>query len=124
MPLYKSGIDMYRKLEAKWNPTLIGTRFGDVKGVALERAQEGLNMVATVRELVRPILDNYGIGGGTRATYLAFATALMRHALRQKGPAAVAYASGLKAYYATAFKLDPAVLDDIIQVIIGWAAPY
>jgi hypothetical protein len=124
MPLYKSGVDMYKKLESKWNATVIGTRFGDVKSVALERAQEGLNMVATVRELVRPILDNYGVTGGARATYLAFATALMRHAIRQKGAAATAYASGLKSYFSTAFKLDPAVLDEIIQVVVGWAAPY
>ena len=59
---------MYKKYQAKFNPTVVSTRFTDVQSIALERAQAGLNSVHTVRELVRPILDEYGIAGGTRAT--------------------------------------------------------
>jgi len=124
MPLYKSGSDMFQKYSAKFNPTVIGTRFGDVKDVALTRAQEGLNTIATVRELVKPILEEAGIAGGLKATYLAFATALLRHVLRNKGESATKIAQGLKAYYTTAYGLDPAICDDIIQVVVGWAAPY
>ena len=124
MPLYRSGIDMYKKFEKKFNPTVIGTRFGDIKDLALERAQAGLNTVGTVRDLVRPILDEYGIAGGTRGTYLAFAMALMRHVLRVKGETAKKIASGLKSYYVTAYGLDPSILDEIIQVVCGWALPY
>ena len=115
---------MFRKYSAKFNPTVIGTRFTDVKDVALERAQEGLNAVATIRELVKPILESKGIAGGQKATYLAFATALLRHVLRNKGQSAINIAHGLKSYYVTAYGLDPAVLDDIIQVVVGWAPPY
>jgi len=124
MPLYKSGIDMYKKYEKKYNPTVIGTRFGDVQDVALERAQEGLITVGTVRDLVRPILDNYGITGGTRGTYLAFALALARHITRQKGEAAKKIATALKNYFVAAYDLDPSVCDEIIQVVAGWAIPY
>jgi len=124
MPLYKTGIDMYKKYQAKYNPTVVSTRFSDVQSVALERAQGGLNYVHTVRELVRPILDEYGITGGQRATYLAFATALWKHISRQKGEAGKKYSDGLKAYYTTAFGLDPSVLDEIIQVVTGWVIPY
>ncbi|MEM1542783.1 MAG: hypothetical protein QXV82_09170 [Ignisphaera sp.] len=124
MPLYKSGLDMYKKYEKKFNPTVIATRFGDVKDVALERAQEGLNLVATVRDLVRPILDQYGITGGARGTYLAFTMALMSHVIRQKGASATAFATGIKAYYVQTFGLDPSILDEIIQVVVGWAIPY
>ena len=124
MPLYKSGSDMFKKYEAKFNPTLIGTRFENVKDVALDRAQEGLITVATVRDLVRPILDNYGVVGGVRATYLAFATALMKHVVRQKGASATAFATGLKSYYTQTFGLDPAILDELIQVVVGWAVAY
>lgn len=124
MPLYKTGIDMFRKYQAKFNPTVIGTRFTDVQSIALERAQAGLNMVHSVRELIRPILDEYGIAGGNRATYLAFGLALWRHAIRQKGEAGKKYADGLKSYYVTAFGLDPAILDEIIQVVTGWVIPY
>jgi len=124
MPLYKSGSDMFQKYSAKFNPTVIGTRFGDVKDVALTRAQEGLNTVATVRELVKPILEEKGVAGGLKATYLAFATALLRHVVRNKGQSAAKIAQGLKSYYVTSYGLDPAICDDIINVVVGWAIPY
>jgi len=124
MPLYKSGLDMFKKFSAKFDPTTIGNRFTQVKEVALDRAQEGLNTVATIRELVRPILDEHGVVGGLRATYLAFATALAKHSLRQKGDSATRIASGIKSYYVSAFGLDPHIADEIIQVVVGWALPY
>jgi len=124
MPLYKTGLDMWKKYSVKFNPAVIGTRFTDVKDLALDRAQEGLNLIGTVRDLIRPILDVKGIGGGQRATYLAFGTALWRHIHRQKDQVAKKTANGLKSYYVTAYGLDPAVLDDIIQIIAGWVIPY
>jgi hypothetical protein len=124
MPLYKSGLDMWQKYNAKFNPTVIGTRFTDVKELALGRAQEGLNLTATVRDLVRPILDDKGVAGGLRATYLAFGTALMRHVVRQKGDSATKISSALKSYFVNAYGLDPSICDEIIQVVVGWAIPY
>jgi len=103
---------------------VVGTRFTDVQSLALERAQEGLNLVGTARDLVRPILDEYGIGGGQRATYLAFATALLRHAIRQQADVMKNTASGLKSYYTTAYGLDPSICDELTQVITGWVVPY
>ena len=40
MALYRTGLDMFRKYEKKFNPTVIGTRFTDVRDLALERAQD------------------------------------------------------------------------------------
>jgi len=124
MPLYKTGIQMFKKYQAKYNPTVISTRFTDVRDVALERAQSGQIAVGTVRDLVRPVLDEYGITGGLRATYLAFALALWRHVIRTKGEGAKKIASGLKSYYVTAYGLDPSICDEIINVVVGWALPY
>jgi len=124
MPLYRNGLMMFKKYSKKYNPSVVGTRFGDVQEVALDRAQEGLILVGTVRDLIRPILDNYGITGGIRATYLAFGLALARHVLRQKGEAAKKIASAIKSYYVSAYDLDPSVCDEIINVIVGWAIPY
>jgi len=124
MPLYKTGLDMWKKYQAKYNPAVVSTRFTDVQALALDRAQEGLNMVGTVRDLIRPILDGYGVGGGQRATYLAFGTAVMRHVIRQKGETAKLTATGLKQYFVTAYGLNPDICDDIIQVVVGWAIPY
>lgn len=124
MPLYRGGLDMFRKYQAKFNPTVIGTRFSDIQQIALERAQEGLITVGTIRDLVRPILDQYGVTGGLRATYLAFAQALARHMFRQKGDAAKKIANALKNYYVSAYDLDPGVCDEIINVVTGWVSPY
>lgn len=124
MPLYRSGIDMYKKYEKKFNPTVIGTRLSDVRDLALERAQEGLITVGTIRDLVRPILDQYGVTGGLRATYQAFALALARHMFRQKGDAAKKIATALKSYFVSAYDLDPGICDEIINVVTGWVAPY
>ena len=124
MPLYKTGTDMFQKYQKKYNPTVIGTRFTDVQDVAFVRAQEGLNAIGSVRDLIRPILDKYGVTGGQRATYLAFGTALYRHVIRQKADAASKIATGLKSYYVSAYDLDPSICDEIIQVVVGWAVPY
>jgi len=115
---------MYKKYTKKYNPTVVSTRFTDVQDVAFDRAQEGLNAIGTVRELVRPILDKYGVTGGNRATYLGFATTLYRHVIRNKGEAGSKVASGLKSYFVTAYDLDPSILDEIIQVVVGWAVAY
>jgi len=124
MPLYKTGLDMWKKWTAKYNPGVISTRFTDVQAVASDRAQEGLNMVGTVRDLIRPILDEYGIGGGLRATYLGFGTALLRHVIRQKGNVATKTATALRSYFVSAYGLDPDICNEIIQVVTGWAIPY
>jgi hypothetical protein len=124
MPLYKTGIDMFRKYQAKYNPTVVSTRFTDVQSIALERAQVGLSNIATIRDLVRPILDSEGVGGGMRGTYLAFATALQRHVIRQKGVTAQNTAQGLKSYFVTAYGLDPDICNSIIALVTGWTPPY
>jgi hypothetical protein len=124
MPLYRTGGDRFQKYQKKYNPTVIGQRFTDVQEVALARAQEGLIVMATIDQLVGPVLDQYGITGPGRALYLAFAKKLARHMLRHKGEAGKKLAQGLKSYWVTAFGADPAVLDEIINIVAGWVAAY
>jgi hypothetical protein len=118
MPLYKSGIDMFQKYQAKYNPTLIGTRFDNVKDTALARAQSGLNAVDTIRAMIRDYLDAKGITGGARATYLAFGLALWKHVTRQGGVASDKIADGLVSYFSTAYDLVESYLTDIANAII------
>jgi len=124
MPTYKTGQARFEKYSAKYDPTTIGTRFGQVADVAKRRAQAGLMAWASMQELVRPILDKYGVNGPDRAKYLGFANKLLKHIGRATGESAVAVASGLKSFYVTAFGADPAILDEIIQVVAGWVPPY
>jgi len=124
MGLYKTGAPRFDKWRAKYDPATISARFTQVATVAADRAQEGLLKWASVQDLVRPILDKYGITGTDRAKYLGFANKLLKHALRAAGEAGSAYASGLKSFYVTSLKADPAILDEIIQVVTGYVTPY
>jgi hypothetical protein len=109
---------MFDKYSKKYNPTVIGTRFGDVKDTALARAQSGLNQVATIRAMVRDYLDAKGITGGIRATYLAFALKLWKHVTRQTAASSDKIAAGLIAYFKNAYDLTEAYLTDIANAII------
>jgi len=124
MPLYRTGIDRYEKWHAKYVPDTVRDRFGQVESVAKRRAQSGLIEWGAMQDLVRGILDKYGITATDRAKYIGFANKLLKHMLRHKGEAAKLAAEGLKSYYVTFLKADPAILDEIIQVITGWVVPY
>jgi len=124
MPIYKSGLDRFKKYSAKYVPETVSARFTQVKDVALERAQEGLILFEAVQSIVRPVLDKYGIAGPDRGKYIGFANKVLRHLLRAKGESAKRIASGLKSYYVEAYNADPSVLDEIITLVAGWVVPY
>ena len=123
MGMYRSGLQMFEKYAAKYNPTVISQRFTDVRDVALARAQAGFNAVDTIRGLVRDYLDENGITGGLRATYLAFALELFRMTSRAGGPASEKIAAGLIQKYKLAFDLNETHLTNIANAIIVGAPP-
>ncbi len=124
MTLYKIGSARFDKWKAKYDPTTVGNRFTQVSAIAADRAQQGLLEFASVQDLVRPILDKYGVTGPARALYLGFANKLLKHALRVSGAAGTSIAAGLKSMYVTAFNADPSIIDEIIQVVTGYVTPY
>jgi len=124
MPLYKTGVDRYEKYEKKYVPDTVRDRFSQVETVAKRRAQHGLIEWASMQDLVRGILNKYGITATDRAKYIGFANKLLKHMLRHGGDSAKVFAEGLKAYYVTALKADPTILDEIINIITGWVIPY
>lgn len=124
MPMYKRGVDRFEKWDKKYVPDTIGARFAQVADVAKRRAQYGLIQWASIQDLVRPILDKYGITGPSRALYIGFANKLLKHVMRQSGDAGRRFAEGLKAYYVQTMGADPTVCDEIIDIVIGWATIY
>jgi hypothetical protein len=122
--MYKSGTDRFDKWKAKYDPATISNRFTQVANVAADRAQEGLLTFASVQDLVRPILDKYGVTGTQRALYLGFANKLLKHASRISDKAGSNIASGLKSFYVTSFGADPSIIDEIVQVVTGYVTPY
>jgi hypothetical protein len=121
---FRTGLDRFNKYAAKFDPATIQARLTQVKDVALQRAQEALIKYATIDELVRPILDRYGIAGPDRAMYLGFAKKLTRHLERVSGASAARMTDGLKNYYVSAFGANPDVIDAIIAVVAGAVAGY
>jgi len=124
MPLYRKGLDRYEKWDKKYDPATVGARFGQVADVAKKRAQSALLGYATMQDLVRGILDKYGVTGTDRAKYIGFANKLLKHILRHGGESGKAFAQGLKALYVTAMKADPTIIDEIIEIVAGWAVSY
>jgi len=124
MTIYRRGIDRYKKYQAKYVPDTVGARFSQVQSVALDRAQYGLIQWASVQDLVRPVLDKYGVTGPDRAKYIGFANKLLKHVGRQSGEAGKKFAEGLKMYYVQTMGANPTICDEIIDIVIGWAIGY
>ena len=122
--MYKTGAQRFAKWSAKYVPDTVGARFGQVKDVAFQRAQEGLVAWEAIQSIVRPILDKYGVTATDRAKYIGFANKLYRHILRHGGESAKKVAEGLKAYYVTFLNADPVILDEIINAVAGAVIPY
>jgi len=124
MPQVRTGAGRVRKYSLKFDPDIVRSRFAAVKDLAVERAEDGMITFYAIETLVKDILDKYGITGPNRATYLAFAKKLYRHALRHGKEAGIKVANGLKEYWVTAYGANPSILDEIINVVTAIAIPY
>ncbi|RLF82411.1 hypothetical protein DRN38_00125 [Thermococci archaeon] len=124
MPLVRSGQERHEKWVAKYNPTVVSTRFTDVESVAKARAQDGLGIYADLDIRIGSILDQHGVTGPDRAKYLAFARKVQKAALRVSGAALNTQVLGLKQYFITSYKCEEPILDAILQGIIGYVPTY
>jgi len=124
MPMYRTGIDRFEKYSVKYVPDTVRDRFAQVESVAKRRAQAGLLEWGAMQDIIRGILNKYGVTATDRAKYIGFANKLLKHMLKHGGESAKLAAEGLKQYYVTFLKADPTILDEIIQVITGWVVPY
>jgi hypothetical protein len=115
----KTAEDMIAKYSTKYNGTIFGQLITNMQGVATARFQAIIPEFTTIRDLVEPILANYGVAGPQKAGYLAFAFALTRHANRNSGESLQNIASGMVSYYATAYGLNPTILNAIVNVVTG-----
>jgi len=115
--LPKPGNSRLAKWQAKYDPTTIGNRFAQVQSVAVSRAQEGIVSIANVQSLVGGILDQYGIAGPMRATYIAFGEKVWHATQRLTGQALANEVNGLMAYFQTAYGANPTILQAIAQAL-------
>jgi len=115
--LPKPGNARLAKWQAKYDPTVVQTRFNEVQAVAISRAQEGIVSVANVQSLIGGILDQYGVAGPTRAVYIAFGEKVWHATQRLTGAALANEVNGLTAYFQTAFGANPTILQAIAQAL-------
>jgi hypothetical protein len=115
--LPKPGNARLAKWQAKYDPTVVQTRFNEVQSVAVSRAQEGIISVANIQSLVSNILDQYGVAGPMRATYIAFGEKVWHASQRFTGGTLANQVNGLTSYFQTAYGANPAILQAIAQAL-------
>jgi hypothetical protein len=115
--LPKPGNSRLAKWQAKYDPTTIGNRFAQVQSVAVSRAQEGIVSIANVQALIGGILDQYGIAGPMRATYIAFGEKVWHATQRLTGHALANEVNGLISYFQTAYGANPTILQAIANAL-------
>jgi len=115
--LPKAGNARLAKWQAKYDPTTVGNRFAQVQSVAVSRAQEGIVSVANVQSLVGGILDQYGVAGPMRATYISFGEKVWHATQRITGSALANEVNGLMSYFQTAYGANPTILQAIAQAL-------
>lgn len=115
--LPKPGNSRLAKWQAKYDPTVVQTRFSEVQQVALSRAELGIISVAEVQSLIGGILDQYGVAGPMRATYIAFGEKVWHATQRLTGQALANEVNGLTSYFQTAYGANPTILQAIAQAL-------
>lgn len=124
MPTPKAPANRYAKWSAKFVPATISERFTQVQSIAFTNAQNGLIPYANLDFTLAQVLDKHGITGPDRAKYLALGRKVAREADRLTGKALNTVVAGIKAYFVTAYGVDPAVADDIITAVVGTLPTY
>ena len=115
--LPKAGNARLAKWQAKYDPTVVQTRFTEVQQVAISRAQEGIVSIANIQSLVGDLLNQYGVGGPMRATYIAFGEKVWHATQRVSGATLANEVNGLTSYFQTAYGANPTILQAIAQAL-------
>jgi len=124
MPIVKRLSDMHKKYELKYDGTNVTTRLTSVKDLMDSRYEAAVSTIYDVVERVRDVLAEEGVPSGLWAKYLSFAQRIVKLTFSHKGLTLQNEISAEKSYFVTAYNADPAILDRIIEVVIGVVPPY
>jgi len=124
MPIVKRFQDMKAKYEKKYDGANVTTRLTAVKTLMDSRYEGAVSSIYNIVETVRDILSSEGVPTGQWAPYLAFGQILGKLMYSHSNVTLQKEVSGVKSYFVTAHKCDPAILDKIIEAVIGAVPPY
>lgn len=102
-------------------PDVVKTKFENRKENMVSGQNAMQSLIVDMEKSVRAILDENGILGVLRVPYLNLARALFRAKGHQTGLALRKVAAAEKAK-AVAYGLDPDIVDEIINKVVGAAA--
>ncbi|MEM0459286.1 MAG: hypothetical protein QXZ31_05425 [Thermofilaceae archaeon] len=124
MPGVRSFRDMREKYELKYDGATVTARWTALKTIIDARFESASSPIVNIIETVRTILSTNGVPAGLQGPYYAFAQELGKLMFSHSGATLQALISGKKAYYVTAHKLDPEILDKIVLAVLGTVPPY
>jgi len=124
MPIVKRLDDMHKKYDLKYDGTNVTNRLNAVKDLMDGRYEAASSVIYNVVETVRDILSDEGVPSGLWAMYISFAERIAKLSFSHKGLTLEKEVSAEKQYFITAYKADPAILDRIIEAVIGMVPPY
>lgn len=117
--------DMYKKYEAKYSGTNVTTALTAIKPLMDAMFQAGSSTVYDVVERTRAYLDSVGIPSTLWGPYIAFAQKVAKKTFSFSATTLAIEVSALKREFMNAYGLSSAVLDGIINIVVGGAAaPY
>jgi len=124
MPIVKRLSDMRNKYELKYDGTNVTNRLNAVKDIMDARYEAAQSVIYEVVEAARDVLSEEGVPTGQWATYMAFVQEIASLTFSHKGLTLQKEIAGRKSKYVTARKADPAILDRLIELVIGKVLPY
>jgi len=124
MPIVKSLADMERKYYTKYDGANVTARLTAVKSIMDARYEGAVSTIYNVVETVRDVLSSEGVPTGQWAMYMSFGQIIAKLTFSHKNLTLQKEIAGVKNYFVTAYKADPAVLDKIVTAILGIVPPY
>jgi len=118
---YRDFTDRVENYDLALIPDVVKTKLENRKSKMVQLQQRGQATLTDIEKRVRDILDENGIFGVFRVPYLNLARALFRASGSQSGLALRKTANAEK-QKAIAMGLDPAIVDQIVEAVIGATA--
>lgn len=116
--------EMYRKYELKYSGANVSAALTAVKPIMEASFQGASSVIFDAVERTRVLLNQLGIPSTQWGKYISFAEKLMKKTFSFSGATLALEASALKQEWITAHGADSAILDQIINLILGTTPPY
>jgi len=120
---YRTYLVRYKKYSAKFDPDTVRNRFAQVKDIALDQAQEQFARLVDFEEAVKARLNELGVPVIQIPFYLNVAREIYRAMTRHVGKTLEIEVKAIKAKWVTR-GLDPAIVDEVIKIMIGYVPSY